>query len=325
MKPTESVGLHHRLALAIVGAFLLLVVVVLPLAVENIVWGFRGPPSSRVYPLLAASGPSSPQHTRLNLNVVAFDDVQRQVTLRISGHHLCGGCAWSDRVVFVSIPPDALGRAAEGTRLDSLPPSASITLAPVAVDTTQTLQLPISGQPIRYPFDTYQLWLGIASQQVDADGTVRPMTPAEARGHLFLTIQAQLPHFEMGPPVESDAAAAQIDDLTYQYVTTQAITLVRPFWMKALTLLLVLMIAMAAAYAVFLRPLSDLVVNAGALVLGVWGIRAILQPGSPSFATAVDLSLSMVILFLLGAISVRALAYLWERNGLRRPGRRLKE
>jgi hypothetical protein len=315
--------LHHRLALAIVGAFLLLVVVLLPLAVDNVVWGFRGPPSSRVYPLLTASEPALPQHTRLNINIVAFDDVQRQVTLRISGHHLCGGCSWSDRLVFVSIPPDAPGL--EGSRLESLPPSASITLAPTAVDTTQTLQLPISGQPMRYPFDTYQLWLGIASQQVDPDGTVRPMTPAEARGHLFLTIQAQLPHFEMGPPVEIDAAAAQVDDAVYQFLTTQAITLARPFWMKALTVLLVLMIAMAAAYAVFMRPLSDLVVNSGALVLGVWGIRAILQPGSPSYATAVDLSLGMVILFLLSAISFRALTYLWERNGLRLPGRRPEE
>jgi hypothetical protein len=65
MKQTVSVGLHHRLALAIVGTFLLLVVVLLPLAVDSVVWGFRGPPSSRVYPLLAASGPVSPQHTRL--------------------------------------------------------------------------------------------------------------------------------------------------------------------------------------------------------------------------------------------------------------------
>jgi len=325
MKQTDSVGLHHRLALAIVGAFLLLVMVLLPLAVDNVVWGFRGPPSSRVYPLLAASGPVSPQHTRLNVNIVAFDDVQRQVTLRVSGHHLCGGCSWSDRVVFVSIPPDAPGGEGDGSRLDSLPPSTSITLAPVAVDTTQTLQLPVTGQPIRYPFDSYQLWLGIVSQQVDLDGTLRPVTPAEARGHLLLTIQAQLPHFEMGPPVEVDAAAAEIEDLAYPYVTTQAITLARPFWMRALTVLLVLMIAMAAAYAVFLRPLSDLVINAGALVLGVWGIRAILQPGSPSFTTVVDISLGLVILFLLGAVSVRALAFLWVRNGLHRPGRRREE
>jgi hypothetical protein len=95
--------------------------------------------------------------------------------------------------------------------------------------------------------------------------------------------------------------------------------------MRALTVLLVLMITMAAAYAVFMRPLSDLVINAGALVLGVWGIRAILQPGSPSFTTVVDISLGLVILFLLGAVSVRALAYLWVRNGLRWPGRRLEE
>jgi len=66
-----------------------------------------------------------------------------------------------------------------------------------------------------------------------------------------------------------------------------------------------------------MRPLHDLVINSGALVLGVWGIRSLLTPGTAS-RTLIDLSLSLVILFLLGAITFRALQFLYVRGGFAR-------
>jgi hypothetical protein len=90
-------------------------------------------------------------------------------------------------------------------------------------------------------------------------------------------------------------------------------------YLKVLAVLLVLLVAAAASYAVFMRPFHELIVNAGALVLGVWGIRSILVPGSTSYVTAVDLSLSTVILFLLVAISTRALDFFREKCGMKLP------
>jgi hypothetical protein len=66
-----------------------------------------------------------------------------------------------------------------------------------------------------------------------------------------------------------------------------------------------------------MRPLHDLVISSGALVLGVWGIRALLTPGT-AYRTIVDLALSAIILFLLGAITVRALQFCYARSDLRR-------
>ncbi len=67
--------------------------------------------------------------------------------------------------------------------------------------------------------------------------------------------------------------------------------------------------------------------NSGALVLGVWGIRAILTPSNIYYITAIDLALSVVIIFLLGAITVRALLFVHDeaQPGLfhrRRPGKK---
>ena len=85
------------------------------------------------------------------------------------------------------------------------------------------------------------------------------------------------------------------------------VTFAPPAYVRFLAVTLVILVAAAAVYTVFLRPLHDLVVNVGALVLGVWGIRSILTPSDILYITAVDLSLSMVIIFLLGAITIRAL------------------
>ena len=52
--------------------------------------------------------------------------------------------------------------------------------------------------------------------------------------------------------------------------------------------------------------------GAGALILGVWGIRAILVGTGVPGITAVDLCLILVILFLLVAMTVRTLRYLYR-------------
>jgi len=49
----------------------------------------------------------------------------------------------------------------------------------------------------------------------------------------------------------------------------------------------------------------------------VWGIRAILTPGNLFYLTTVDLALSVVIIFLLGAISVRAMMFIHDQGDLR--------
>jgi hypothetical protein len=109
-----------------------------------------------------------------------------------------------------------------------------------------------------------------------------------------------------GPfPVDPHRVRASNDP--FAYATAFEVSFFRPPYLRFLAVLLVLLITAAAAYSVFLRPLHDLVVNAGALVLGVWGIRSILTPGNIFYITAVDLALSMVIIFLLGALTIRAL------------------
>jgi hypothetical protein len=119
----------------------------------------------------------------------------------------------------------------------------------------------------------------------------------------------------IGPKLLNPDSLRAADD-PFDYLEAFELRVERPRYVRVLAVLLVLLIAAAAAYSVFLRPLYDLVLNSGALVLGVWGIHGILTPQNLYYLTAVDLALSMVIIFLLGAITVRAFLYLRDEGGL---------
>jgi hypothetical protein len=214
---------------------------------------------------------------------------------------------------------DTVRRSArQDTASRSFRSSANVDLTAAQAVVTQNIELPIHGHPTLYPFDTYDLWLGIGLAAILPDGAIRPITREESAGLVRATIQEQLTRETMVAP--TSLALTDVEDPTspYQLLGAEAIQLRRPLHERVLAVLLVLLVAAAAAYAVFMRPLHDLVINAGGLVLGVWGIRALLSPGTAT-KTVVDLALSVVILFLLSAITFRALQFLYERGQFRKP------
>lgn len=298
---------------------LLGIVVTLPFSLASIVDDVLGPATGRVFPLLKQ--PRSQMEgsfTRLHIAVTGIDETRLLATLRVSGHHTCPApCGWQDRVVLVSLASD--DGDAEG-----LPPSAALTLPASTEGVSKAIELPVRGYPIRYPFDQYDFVLAVALQRIYPDGRVETLSPAETPRHLSLSLQELLPSQLMSSPQPVDAAALRAPDDPLPYAAAYAVTFERPRYLRVLAVLLVLLIASAAAYAVLMRPLANLVVNSGALVLGVWGVRSILTPGNLYYLTAVDLSLSMIILFLLGGLTVKALMLAHDKSGLsflRRPRR----
>jgi hypothetical protein len=301
---------HYRTGFAVTIVLLLFTGALLPMTLASVVANIQGPPQGRQFLVSAVPRNAlSPTHTDLQLQLIQLDEVQQLATLRVIGYHICEtACAWSARVQFYSLI-DELDAA-------GLPPSVSITLPPSRDAVTQTIQLPIQGLPLRYPFDEYTLQLGLVLDRVLPDGTVQSLPPAEAPSHLFVTVQERLAQHTMDAPTPVESTVGQDDDNQPQYIYLTKLNLHRLLHVQVLAVLLVLLITAAAAYAVFLRPFQDLVINAGALIIGIWGIRAILTPANLTYVTAVDLSLSVVILFLLGAITVRAVMFLYQRSEL---------
>ena len=311
--------LRYRAAFFLTALVGLSLVVTLPFSVKSVVDDLLRPSTGRVIHLTPrGSGPAAPHHTKLHLAVTAIDEVQLFATIRVSGHHECPGCVWKDRLLLVAL-------AADDADAHGLPPSAAVTMEPTDVRVSETVQLPLRGHPIHYPFDRYQFGLGIVYQRVYPDGKLETLSASQAKDRLFLSLQELLPRSVMEGPFPLDPLQVRASDDPFEYVEAFEVTFVRPPYWRVLAVMLVVLIAAAAAYSVFLRPLPDLVVNSGALVLGVWGIRGILTPGNLFYITAVDVALSMVIVFMLGALTVRALVFVHDEADLGWLGRRQRQ
>jgi len=293
----------HKLSFVLILAFLLLVIALLPFALSSLLGYIIRPQSNRIYSLFGANAAPAAAHARLHLDILSLDEWNSSAQIRVAGSHICEvPCTQTDQISFVASPE--LGDLAEG-----LPPSQSVSFPPNGTRVTQVITLPVVGQPIRFPFDTYRLGLGVIFEGFETDGTTHVLTEKGAEGHLFLTLQTHVVRTVMGNPTPESTESLGLEAPGAVYVDGWEMSFERPAYLKVLTVLLVLLVVVAAIYAVFLRPLAELVINAGALVLGIWGIRSILLGSSPPSATLVDLTLSMVILFLLLAIVARALWY----------------
>jgi hypothetical protein len=298
--------LRFRIAFFLTSLVALSVIVTLPFSVKSVVDDILGPVTGRVVKISRDRPDAAHRnHTKLHMAMVAIDEMQLLATIRVSGHHVCAGCDWSDRVLFVSVTQDDLDA-------DGMPPSVGVTLPASSAEVSEVIQLPVRGHPIHYPFDSYRLIVGVVLQRIRGDAPPQIFSAAEARGHLFLSVQELLPRQSMVGPIMLDRASIRAADDPFEYVEAFELNFERPRYLRVLAVMLVLLMASAAAYSVFLRPLHDLVLNSGALVLGVWGIRSILTPQNLFYLTAVDLALSTVIIFTLGAITVRALFYIHD-------------
>ena len=216
---------------------------------------------------LTPGGPQATNHSNLHFNVIGVDEWGGEASIRISGHHTCDeGCTWSDRILLVSVP----SKSQDG---EGLPPAQAMVLPPGPAEVSQTIKLPVAGDPIRYPFDRFRLTLGVILQRVYPDGRVQALTPeqvVEDGRHLFLSMHMQAPRITISTLKMIDPASIFSDGPQYIYIAATDITFSRPLYLQLLTVSLVLLITAAAAYAVFMR-LNQLVINSGALVLGVWG------------------------------------------------------
>lgn len=149
----------------------LAIILLVPIAVIDLFENVIKPSEDSVYSI-AADVPPAPAYSRMHLDVLALDEVQKLATVRVSGFHFCAqNCDYKDKVIFYSI-------SADGKGADGLPPSESITLPATSGEFGARFQLPIASNLIRYPFDRSALAIGgrIAADQrgqQDDDRTAR--------------------------------------------------------------------------------------------------------------------------------------------------------
>jgi hypothetical protein len=305
----------HRLALVLTLGLIVVVVVSLPFALESMRTQLFGTQSSDIYDLVSgqvltpAAAARSLSQSFVTISIADIDEGKQIISLSIAANRTCPtACPTLDITLFAVANNAAVRRG--------LPPSVTVTLRPTDELFLQTVQLPIRGQPSLYPFETWQIWLGLTIMDVRPDGTRVPLTVAQMPSRATFSLQSLLPDFLMAPPtpISPQQVAAVHDPLPFAAVQRLAFT--RPAYLKDLTIILVVLITVSGLLALFTRGINELVLGVGGLILGIWGVRSILVPQPVPTITAIDLALSTVILLILLGLAVRAALHFHARSEL---------
>jgi len=246
--------------------------------------------------------------------VAALDVVQQTATINVTAYQVCpAACTEAFELQLISA-------FAEGPHDEGVPPSVTVSIPAQGSEINATVHLPLQGTPIRYPFDRYDLGFGVVLARIPAAGAPQPLTPAEvgwgAEGRVFLTLEEKVAGLDMAAPRELSADQIPVVGSVYPFLVVSEVAFTRPFYLKVLAVLLVLLVAAAAAYTIFIQPVNQLVTSVSALLLGIWGVRSVLVGQVGPAITAVDLALSLVMLFLLAAVAVRTFIFLYARSDL---------
>ena len=304
----------NRLALVLTLALIVVVLVSLPFALGSMRTQLFGEQTSVLYDLVSgraltpADAASTLNHSFFTISIVRIDVGSQVVSLSIAANRTCPTTCLTLDVTLFAVANNAAVRR-------GLPPSVTVTLHPTDQLFMHTVQLPIRGQPSLYPFETWQLWLGLTITDVHPDGTRVPMTVDQLPSRATFTFQSFLPDFLMAPPtpIPPQQVAAVHDPLLFTAVLGLAFT--RPDYLQDLTLVLVVLITVSGLLALLTRTMTELVLGVGGLILGIWGVRSILVPQLVPTITTIDLALSTVILLILLGLEVRAVLHFIRKRG----------
>ena len=299
----------YRVGFIVATTSVIICIVLLPVAIASLLAARSHPVGTQSYDLTRPSKLTG-EWTKLNIAATSVNEADETITLRVSGFHDCPkGCSGVERAQFFSVHADPSGAF-------GAPPSVTIDLPADSSEVNQVVTLPLSGDLIDYPFDHYTVLLGVAFSQVSPSGATSAILPLAATHRLEYSIDDAMPRLSLSAPTVRSPASYDTTGAVYETVTS--LTFFRPAYLRVLTVLLTLLIILAAAYGVLIRPFTQIIPTVGGLVLGVWGIRSLLVGSYPPDSTGVDLVLETAILFLLLAVALRAVWFMWSKAELKR-------
>lgn len=290
--------LKRNILFLIVGLAILTLLASLPFALKEILIDL----SSESYPNYWISEKKEVQndnHLSVHLDFIEIDEWKGIAKIRVTAYDYCiSPCDWTDEITIVSFL-DQLDR-------EVLAPAETMQFSSNHWSYTKVIELPVFGDPIRFPFDDYDMKLGILFYRLYKDGRIETVTPEMAKDQLSVTIQSRVPQFVMLEPTILENFEIPIyHDYPQRYDYATDLVFIRHSYLKILTVFLIILIAAVTIYAVFLCDTKSVILSAGGLILGVWGIKAILLSESNLGITATDVILAILVLVLLLAILIR--------------------
>ena len=303
----------YRAAFILTLILIAVTLVALPVALRSMVNTLFGATEDVVFSLKSGDAVSGTvvqappaDRTFLNIEITEIDEGSSAASLVASGHRECTGECPDLTFYLISLAADA-GRS-------GMSPFAEVQVRDPTAGFTQPLQLPIDGNPSLYPFDVYDLQLGVSGVAINAAGTPTPLTPENFSDKLVVTIQDQVAEFTMEPPVDLALPDAAEADEYLDGIAGQDLLFRRPTYLQMLTVMLITLIGISGGLSLLTRSIDDLLIGVGGLILGVWGVRSVLMPQPMPTLSLVEIALSSVILMILLGLSVRTAIYFFHKS-----------
>lgn len=140
-----------------------------------------------------------------------------------------------------------------------------------------TIDLPIDGHPEFFPFDDYQLHLGVSVSEEDARGVPLPMTREEIEARGVRVILAELIPTHETRAVEvvpMEDQRPELQALEFDYALRM--TFDRPDYVEVQTMVMLFAAVLTVLITIMRKSFDQLLVGTTGIILGIWGMRSYL-------------------------------------------------
>ena len=283
-----------------------------PWAIKSVVDDITHPPTEVGHEITAIDDTLTEPYTQLKITVLSMDEVNHVATYQISGFHHTHAKVpgYKEKLSVYAIDYDD----AQGTRI---PTSFSVDVPVNGQEFSSKFTLPLRGNIMFYPFDEYHLGLGVAVQRIYGDTVVQYLNTQQTRGHLEIMVQEQIPRTDLKEYKVLDPKTMMPKKSEFVYSNAAMIILNRPAYLKLVVIFVAFLTFALALFTMITRPFDQLVLNAGALILGVWGARTLVLGGYPPDVTLIDTFLTATVLFMLLGLTVRSINNFHRQAGMR--------
>lgn len=243
---------------------------------------------------------TGPDKSYFDVAVSNISERDLTATVVVTGNRSCEPPCASVNLIFYSIPSERGGHG-------GVSPSFNVEVPEEPGPFTISVDIPVTGQPQNYPWDNYQLVLGVGVVAKDPNGKDISQADAHeiAQNLPSVTLQNWMADFRLGYVNEPSKEEVSNLDFAYPLQWVFDMRFERPVYLKIITALLLGLITASSLFVLFVRNTRDTLIGISSLVMGLWSVRSVIVKGDLPSITVVDLVIAMVMALFLTMTWVR--------------------
>lgn len=234
--------------------------------------------------------------TQLGILTKELDPINQTIKITVSGYHNCQ-TRCNKKSLRLHISSYYLKNANE----KRVPESFVIDIPKGGTEFEKEIVLPVSGDIHEYPYDSYSVQTAIALESI-VNG-ISTFSNKESNA-IAIILDEQTSRLQ-------DIKHTQVSDL--KTVITEHPPIVafssdyeRPFYVKYIVTLLVILLLITTAATIFLSDFSKLITGSAGIIIGVWGTRSLLLGSLPADVTIIDIILTLIVIGTLICVAIKS-------------------